>query len=312
MATALLSGADPDEVLRAVPTRVADAHRRRHGRRAARPASTTTRRMTIVAAVGPRRRRRRGRPRAAGGHRTSAQPHRGRRPAAHRGHQHHAGGRPRAAAVVVELTAGYGPAHARRRWAARPTGACSRSCGAAGREPVRARRPRPARRRSPPRRRSSWSWPAAQQRERRLQVQADRDRIARDLHDHVVQRIFATALSLDRLSRVAGGRARPRRPRRLSAQRRRAATAPSPEIRTSIFELHAGRGRLRRAAVRRRLAEVVRSVTEGHDAAPATSGSHGAVDDLPARPRPRPRRGGARAGHQRRPARRAPSGSPSR
>ena len=41
----------------------------------------------------------------------------------------------------------------------------------------------------------------SQQRERRLQVQADRDRIARDLHDHVVQRIFATALALDRIGR---------------------------------------------------------------------------------------------------------------
>ncbi|MFC4695325.1 MULTISPECIES: sensor histidine kinase [Geodermatophilus] len=42
----------------------------------------------------------------------------------------------------------------------------------------------------------------SQRRERRLQVQADRDRIARDLHDHVVQRIYATALSLDRISRA--------------------------------------------------------------------------------------------------------------
>ena len=41
----------------------------------------------------------------------------------------------------------------------------------------------------------------AQERSRRLQVQADRDRIARDLHDHVVQRIFAIGLSLDRISR---------------------------------------------------------------------------------------------------------------
>ena len=32
MATALLSGADPDDVLRAVSTRVSDPDRRRHGR----------------------------------------------------------------------------------------------------------------------------------------------------------------------------------------------------------------------------------------------------------------------------------------
>ena len=53
----------------------------------------------------------------------------------------------------------------------------------------------------------------AQQRERRLQVQTDRDRIARDLHDHVVQRIFATGLALDRISRsLADEQPRGRRP----------------------------------------------------------------------------------------------------
>ncbi len=41
----------------------------------------------------------------------------------------------------------------------------------------------------------------SQRRERELQVRADRERIARDLHDHVVQRIYATALTLDRVAR---------------------------------------------------------------------------------------------------------------
>ncbi len=102
----------------------------------------------------------------------------------------------------------------------------------------------------------------AQQRERALQVQADRDRIARDLHDHVVQRIFATALSLDRLGRS------------LEADHPEVASRLSRSvddlhgtivrIRTSIFELHQAED-TSSEAVRTRLADVVRSVTEGHD-----------------------------------------------
>jgi signal transduction histidine kinase len=105
----------------------------------------------------------------------------------------------------------------------------------------------------------------AQQRERCLQVQADRDRIARDLHDHVVQRIFATALSLDRLSRS------------LEEQHADAAGRLSrsvdelhgtiSRIRTSIFELHEAED-VSAPAVRRRLAEVLRSVTDGHEVRP--------------------------------------------
>jgi signal transduction histidine kinase len=105
----------------------------------------------------------------------------------------------------------------------------------------------------------------SQQRARRLQVQADRERIARDLHDHVVQRIFATALSLDRLGRS------------LEAQRPDVAGRLSrsvddlhgtiARIRTSIFELHEAED-ASAAAVRRRLADVLRSVTEGHEVRP--------------------------------------------
>jgi signal transduction histidine kinase len=105
----------------------------------------------------------------------------------------------------------------------------------------------------------------AQQRERRLQVQADRERIARDLHDHVIQRIFATALSLDRLGRS------------LEADHQDLAAGLSrsvddlhgtiSRIRTSIFELHEAED-ASAVAVRRRLAEVIRSVTEGHEIRP--------------------------------------------
>jgi signal transduction histidine kinase len=102
----------------------------------------------------------------------------------------------------------------------------------------------------------------AQQRERALQVQSDRDRIARDLHDHVVQRIFATALSLDRLGRSL-------EQVHADAAARLSRTVDDlhgtiARIRTSIFELHEAED-TSAAAVRGRLADVVRSVTEGHD-----------------------------------------------
>ncbi|MFD2092934.1 GAF domain-containing sensor histidine kinase [Blastococcus deserti] len=105
----------------------------------------------------------------------------------------------------------------------------------------------------------------SQQRARRLQVQADRDRIARDLHDHVVQRIFATALSLDRLGRSLEDE----RPEVAGALSRTVDDLHGTiaRIRTSIFELHEAED-ASAVAVRRRLAEVLRSVTEGHGVRP--------------------------------------------
>jgi signal transduction histidine kinase len=47
----------------------------------------------------------------------------------------------------------------------------------------------------------------ARRAERQLAVFADRDRIARDLHDHVIQRLFATGLTLQSLTRQAGSAA---------------------------------------------------------------------------------------------------------
>jgi signal transduction histidine kinase len=105
----------------------------------------------------------------------------------------------------------------------------------------------------------------SQQRARRLQVQADRDRIARDLHDHVVQRIFATALSLDRLGRSM----ETERPEVAAGLSRNVDDLHGTiaRIRTSIFELHEAED-ASAAAVRRRMAEVLRSVTEGHELRP--------------------------------------------
>jgi signal transduction histidine kinase len=116
-----------------------------------------------------------------------------------------------------------------------------------------------------------------QERERRLQVQADRDRIARDLHDHVVQRIFAVALSLDRLSRSL-------QPKHAEAAARLARSVDEldgtmAEIRAAIFELHQEDGP-EPSTVRRQLADVVRQVTEGH-ALRRDVRFRGAVDDLP-------------------------------
>jgi signal transduction histidine kinase len=116
-----------------------------------------------------------------------------------------------------------------------------------------------------------------QQRVRRLQVQADRDRIARDLHDHVVQRIFATALSLDRLSRAL-------QPEHPEAAERLARSvddldATMAEIRAAIFELHQEYGP-EPATVRSQLADVVRQVTEGHELQRDVR-FQGPVDDLP-------------------------------
>jgi signal transduction histidine kinase len=102
----------------------------------------------------------------------------------------------------------------------------------------------------------------SQERERDLRVSADRDRIARDLHDHVVQRIYATGLALDRISRSLEAEA-PEAAARI-AERVDELDQTIARIRTAIFELHedsAGAS----GAVRARLGEVVRSVTEGHE-----------------------------------------------
>ncbi|WP_233491230.1 sensor histidine kinase [Blastococcus sp. TBT05-19] len=116
----------------------------------------------------------------------------------------------------------------------------------------------------------------SQARERRLQLQADRDRIARDLHDHVVQRIFATALALDRIGRSLEPTA-PQVAARI-AERVDELDGTIARIRESIFELHAEDASS--AAVRRRLTEVVRSVTEGHGVRPALR-VRSEVEDLP-------------------------------
>ena len=116
----------------------------------------------------------------------------------------------------------------------------------------------------------------SQARERRLQRQSDRDRIARDLHDHVVQRIFATVLSLDRLSRSLEA-SQPGIASRLGRTIDEL-EATIAEIRAAIFELN--EDDVTAPSVRGRLSDVVRMVTEG---APLRRDLRlrGALDDLP-------------------------------
>jgi signal transduction histidine kinase len=116
----------------------------------------------------------------------------------------------------------------------------------------------------------------SQARERRLQRQADRDRIARDLHDHVVQRIFATVLSLDRLSRSLEA-SQPSIASRLGRTIDEL-EATIADIRAAIFELH--EDDVTAPSVRGRLSDVVRMVTEGSPLRRDLR-LRGGLDDLP-------------------------------
>jgi signal transduction histidine kinase len=260
MATALLSGADPDDVLRAVSTWVSTlTNADMAGVLAPSPEDPET--FTIVAAVGhaaddveavrvPLAGTDLGLTHEDGVARViddiSTMPVVGTR-----------------AAVVVELTAGYGPALVAPLGTG-PNRGLLVTLRSAGRQPF-----------CPDELDLLEAFAAhasvvlelahAQQRARRLQVQADRDRIARDLHDHVVQRIFATALSLDRMGRSLEDE-RPDVAAGLS-QRVDDLHGTIARIRTSIFELHEAED-ASATAVRPRLAEVLRSVTDGHEIRP--------------------------------------------
>ena len=82
----------------------------------------------------------------------------------------------------------------------------------------------------------AWQLAGSQRRMRELDLIADRDRIARDLHDHVIQRLFAVGLSLQGAI-----------PRALSPEVADRLTdtvdelqSVIQEIRTTIFDLHGG------------------------------------------------------------------------
>lgn len=116
---------------------------------------------------------------------------------------------------------------------------------------------------------------AAQQRlARRVDVYEDRDRIAQDLHDLVIQRVFAAGLSLQSvLPRLSDAEAR-RRIDEVIGQ----LDATVRDIRTTIFDLHtseeSGQGR----SLRRRVLDIV-TETAGCALSPTVRVS-GALDSL--------------------------------
>ena len=82
----------------------------------------------------------------------------------------------------------------------------------------------------------AWQLANTQRRMRELDVIADRERIARDLHDHVIQRLFAAGLSLQGASQSVGS---PQVRTRLDDVVDEL-QGVIQEIRTTIFELHGG------------------------------------------------------------------------
>jgi signal transduction histidine kinase len=103
----------------------------------------------------------------------------------------------------------------------------------------------------------AWQLATSQRLARELDVLADRDRIARDLHDHVIQRLFAVGLALQ------GTIPRARSP---EVQQRLSEyvddlQAVIQEIRTTIFDLHEQASGVTR--LRRRLDEAVAQFSDG-------------------------------------------------
>jgi signal transduction histidine kinase len=103
----------------------------------------------------------------------------------------------------------------------------------------------------------AWQLATSQRLARELDVLADRDRIARDLHDHVIQRLFAVGLALQ------GTIPRARSP---EVQKRLSEyvddlQAVIQEIRTAIFDLHAPASGMTR--LRQRLDEAIAQFSDG-------------------------------------------------
>ena len=97
----------------------------------------------------------------------------------------------------------------------------------------------------------AWQLANTQRRMRELDVIGERDRIARDLHDHVIQRLFAVGLTLQGVIPRAAGP---------EVQNRLTDTVDElqnviQEIRTTIFDLHGGSSGSTR--LRQRISEAV-------------------------------------------------------
>ncbi|MDX8052184.1 GAF domain-containing protein [Lentzea sp. BCCO 10_0798] len=107
---------------------------------------------------------------------------------------------------------------------------------------------------------------------RLVDVLEDRDRIARDLHDHVIQRLFATGMSLQGALTWVNHPEAKRRVQKAVNQLDQTVL----EIRTSIFDLQADSGD---TGLRRRLLDIVAELTEGETVTPAVRMS-GTIDNL--------------------------------
>ncbi|QZS56320.1 GAF domain-containing sensor histidine kinase [Rhodococcus opacus] len=95
----------------------------------------------------------------------------------------------------------------------------------------------------------------SQRRMHELDVLSDRDRIARDLHDHVIQRLFAVGLSLQStLQRAKSPEVKQRLGQSVDDLH-----DIVRDIRTAIFDLHGGSGAV--TQFRRRLHEIIAEIT---------------------------------------------------
>lgn len=97
----------------------------------------------------------------------------------------------------------------------------------------------------------AWRLATAQRQTREVEILTDRDRIARDLHDHVIQRLFAVGLTLQ----GAAPRARVPAVRESIYSSIDDLQEIIQEIRSAIFDLHAGPSRA--TGLRHRLDKVI-------------------------------------------------------
>jgi two-component system sensor histidine kinase DevS len=118
---------------------------------------------------------------------------------------------------------------------------------------------------------------AAQQRAaRELDVLGDRDRIARDLHDHVIQRLFAVGLSMQSTQRRTKS---PELQKRLGDSIEQMHEIVQ-EIRTAIFDLHGGAAAETGMRLRHRLYDAIGELTDDAPLQPTVSMS-GSIDTVP-------------------------------
>lgn len=106
----------------------------------------------------------------------------------------------------------------------------------------------------------------------RLELVEDRNRIARDLHDHVIQRLFGSGMTLQAIASAA-----PDSTRAAIAEQVEAIDAAISEIRTAVFTLTSRSSGA--PALRHRVLDVVAESSAGLDSAPRLTFS-GAVDLL--------------------------------